>query len=48
MADVEIVLAIEEHFQIRISDTEAGKARTVSDLVRLVSSKVQKSSVLQG
>jgi len=40
MADVEIVLAIEAHFQIKITDSEAQKTHTVSELVQLVSSKV--------
>ena len=40
MANVEIVLAIEEHFQIKIADSEAEKTHTVSELVQLVSSKV--------
>lgn len=44
MASVEIVLAIEEHFQIKIADPEAEKTRTVSDLVQLVSCKLRKSS----
>lgn len=41
MADVEIVLAIEEHFQIKITDPEAERTHTVSELVQLVSSKVR-------
>ena len=40
MANVEIVLAIEKHFQIKIADPEAEKIHTVSELVRLVSNKV--------
>jgi len=44
MADVEIVLAIEEHFQIKIADSEAQKTHTVSELVQLVSSKVGRAS----
>lgn len=40
MADVELVLAIEEHFQIKIADTEAEQTHTVSELVHLVSNKV--------
>ena len=40
MADVELVLAIEEYFQIKITDPEAEKTNTVSELVQLVSSKV--------
>lgn len=44
MADVELVLAIEDHFQIKIADPEAEKTRTVSELVHLVSNKVGRSS----
>jgi len=40
MADVELVIAIEEHFQIKIADPEAEKTHTVSELVQLVSNKV--------
>lgn len=40
MANVEIVLALEEHFQIKIADPEAEKTHTVSELVQLVSGKV--------
>lgn len=41
MADVELVLAIEEYFQIKITDPEAEKTQTVSELVHLVSNKVR-------
>lgn len=44
MANVEIVLAIEKHFQIKIADPEAEKTHTVSELVQLVSSKVGRPS----
>lgn len=44
MADVEIVLAIEEHFQIKIADSEAEKTHTVSELVQLVFSKIGRPS----
>ncbi len=44
MANVEIVLAIEEHFQIKIADSEAESTHTVSELVQLVSSKVGRQS----
>jgi acyl carrier protein len=44
MANVEIVLAIEEHFQIKIADPEAENTRTVTDLVQLVSAKVGRPS----
>jgi acyl carrier protein len=40
MADVELVLALEKHFQIKIPDNEAQQAHTVSELVHLVSNKV--------
>lgn len=40
MADVEIIIAIEEHFQVKITDAEAEKTHTVSELVELVSGKV--------
>lgn len=40
LADVEIVLAIEEHFQIKIADAEAEKTYTIFDLVQLVATKV--------
>lgn len=46
MADVEIVLAIEEHFQIKIADSKAVKTHTVSELVQLVSSKTGRPSAL--
>jgi acyl carrier protein len=45
MADVEIVMALEAHFQIKITDAEAEKAHTVSELVQLVSGKVGRTSV---
>ncbi|WP_019918980.1 acyl carrier protein [Methyloversatilis discipulorum] len=44
MANVEIVLAIEEHFQIKIADPEAENTHTVSELVQLVSSKIGRPS----
>ncbi|MBV1776505.1 hypothetical protein KSF73_12380 [Burkholderiaceae bacterium DAT-1] len=40
LANVEIVLAIEDHFQIKIEDAEAERTHTVSELVQLVSRKV--------
>lgn len=46
MANVEIVLAIEEHFQIKIADSEAEKTHTLSELVQLVSGKVGRPSAL--
>ena len=45
MANVEIVLAIEKHFKIKIADLEAEKTHTVSELVQLVSSKIGGPSV---
>lgn len=42
MANLEIVLAIEEYFQIKIADIEAERTRTVSELVQLVSGKVRR------
>jgi len=44
MANVEIVLAIEEHFEIKIADPEAERTHTVSELVQLVSGKVGRPS----
>ncbi len=41
MADVELVIALENHFNIKIADSEAGSIRTISELVQLVSSKVR-------
>jgi acyl carrier protein len=40
MADVEIVCALEEKFGIKISDEEAEKAHTISEIVNLVYSKI--------
>jgi acyl carrier protein len=45
MADVELIMAIEAHFQIKITDAEAEKTHTVSELVQLVSEKVGQTSV---
>ncbi len=41
MADVEIVVRLEEEFEIKISDAEAEHTHTVADLVNLVWSKVR-------
>jgi acyl carrier protein len=41
MADDEIVSRLEEEFNIKITDVEAGKTNTVDDLVNLVWLKVQ-------
>jgi acyl carrier protein len=46
MAGVEIILALEERFQIKITDAEAEKTHTVSELVQLISGKVGKPSAL--
>lgn len=43
MADVEIILAIEKEFGIRITDDEAAAARTVRDIVELVWSKTRQA-----
>ena len=40
MADVALVLAIEEHFQISFTDQEAEATRTVADLIQLVANKL--------
>ncbi len=48
MADVELVIAIEEHFQIKIADPEAEKTHTVSELVQLVSNKVGRPINVRG
>lgn len=39
MADVEVVCALEEHFGIKISDSEAQNTRTVGDIISLVAAK---------
>ncbi len=43
MADVEIVLALEKKFSIRIDDEEAANIRTFRDLVYLVNDKTKRS-----
>lgn len=40
MADVEIVCALKEKFGIKISDEEAEKTHTISEIVNLVYSKI--------
>jgi len=40
LANVEIVSALEERFGIKISDEEAQRAKTVSDIVHLVQTKL--------
>lgn len=41
MADIEIVMALEEKFGIKIADDEAADTKTVDDLVRLVWRKAE-------
>lgn len=38
---VEIIMNIEDEFDIEISDPEAESVRTVGDIVRVVSSKIE-------
>jgi acyl carrier protein len=40
MADVEVVCALEERFNIKLSDQEAQGAKTVADIVQLVQAKL--------
>lgn len=40
MANVELVIALEKHFQISISDAEAEQTHTVAQLVQLVHGKL--------
>jgi acyl carrier protein len=41
MANVEIVMMLEEFFSIKIEDSEAEKAKTVNDIIMLVSNKIK-------
>ncbi len=41
MADVELILSIEEEFGITISDTEAQKTHTIDDIIKLIVSKTK-------
>jgi len=41
LADVEIVMRLEEEFSIKITDAEAGQTRTVEDIVNLVWRKLR-------
>jgi acyl carrier protein len=41
MADVEIVVRLEKEFDIKITDVEAERTKTVEDLVNLVWLKLQ-------
>ena len=36
---VEMIMAVEEEFDIEVSDDEAERARTVADIVRIVDAK---------
>ena len=36
----EILIAIEDHFDIRISDFEAGKIDTFGDLIQIIKNKI--------
>jgi len=44
LADVEIIIALEEKFNIKIQDSEAEKTYTVSDIVHLVWMKLEKQA----
>ena len=44
MADVEIVLALEEEFDIKISDKEAEETHTIRDIVNLVQHKTNEKA----
>ncbi|MET0855438.1 MAG: phosphopantetheine-binding protein [Telluria sp.] len=44
MASVQIVLALEQTFDIKIDDAESERSRTVSDIVFLVHSKIVEKS----
>ena len=44
VADVNLILALEEKFSIKISDAEAGEILTIRDLVLLVNAKTQSVS----
>ena len=41
MVDVSIVVALEERFEIKITDLEAEQAHTVEDIINLVSKKIR-------
>ena len=43
MASVEIVIALENKFSIKIEDVEAERARTVGDIIQLVCEKIKAS-----
>ena len=44
MADVEIVVGLENEFNIEINDNEADKAHTDNDIINLVCNKVEKKA----
>ncbi|MGB4948959.1 MAG: acyl carrier protein [Candidatus Competibacter denitrificans] len=48
MADVAIILAIEERFQIKMTDNEAQQVHTIAELVQLVCDKVSVSPLPAG
>lgn len=41
LADVETLVALEEAFDIKISDEEAARMKTIKDVVQLISAKIQ-------
>jgi acyl carrier protein len=41
MADVEIVISLEKAFKIQITDAEATAMKTLSDVIHIVSTKIQ-------
>ena len=43
-ARIELVLAMEEHFGLELSDSEAADLSTVDDLVRIIISKQESTS----
>jgi acyl carrier protein len=43
-ARIELVLAMEEHFGLELSDSEAADLSTVDDLVRIIMSKQESAS----
>ncbi len=47
MANVEIVIALEKSFDIKIEDSEAEKAKTVDDIIMVVAGKLKTSALKQ-
>jgi len=41
IADVELILSLEEEFSIKITDSEAQQTHTIDDIIKLVVSKVK-------